>query len=154
MVRWLVLGVPTLMLGLGAVTWHAQQQPDLEGQPTQLHQGALESYWIWHDDDGYHLRTTTAHDRHVFSGHIECSRADAWVKAYQLKQDDFVRLAGQRIEFHLVTQRNLSGFDFRVDWGNSATFFLEIDGHKGSLDHVFLGRENTHPASDPFTVSP
>lgn len=153
MVRWILLGVFIPVVALPAFASPAQQAPDVEGQPTLLRQGALESYWFWHDEDGYHLRTTTAHDRHIFSGRVELSRGEAWVRAYQLRQDDVVRLVGQRIEFRLSTQENLSGFDFRIDFGNSATIFLEIDGHKG-LDKVFVGRENAHPSSDPFAVSP
>jgi hypothetical protein len=154
MIRRLLPILFTPLVILSGFALPGPQMPDVEGQPTQLRQGALESYWFWHDEDGYHLRTTTQHDKHVFTGRIEFSRGEAWVKAYQLKPDDVVRLIGQRLEFHLATQRDLSGFDFRLEFGNSATVFLEIDGHKGVLDHVFVGRENAHPATDPFTVSP
>lgn len=156
MCRWLRLGVLLPVLALSAFTFQVQRAANVEGQPTQLREGALESYWIWHDYDGYHVRTTTTHDRHVFKGQIQFSREPAWVKPFQLRQDDYVRFTGQGVEFHLATQRNLNGFDFKIDYPNEATMHLEIDDRKGPgvLEHVFVGRENLHPTSNPFTVSP
>ncbi len=155
MFRGLQLGLVVLSLGFGTFLGRAAQSPALEGQPTQLRQGALVSYWVWHDDDGYHVRTTTAHDRRIFSGHIEISRGDAWVKSYQLRADDVVRLTGNRIEFRLVNQKNLSGFDLRLDWSGEATLYLEIDGQrvKSILDKIFVGRENSHLTSDPIPLT-
>ncbi len=153
--RGLQFGLTLLLLGSGILLARTPQSPDLEGQPTQLRQGVLESYWVWHDGDGYHVRTTTAHDRHVFSGYVETARGGVWVKSYQLRPDDVVRLTGNRIEFRLNTQRNLSGFDLRLDWSSEATLHLELDGSGGQkiLDKVFVGSENSHPTSNPISLA-
>ncbi len=156
MKRGFFFGVLGLILALPILSSRGQQGPDFEGQPTQLREGAIESYWIWHDYDGYHIRTTTSHDKHVFHGQIQFSREPGWVKASALGPNDYVRVTGQGVEFHLVNQRNLSGFDFRVDYQNQATLHLELDDRKGPgvLEHVFVGRQNAHPVTNPFTVSP
>jgi len=150
-----------LAIGLATLCWlvvcpvsEAQRSPDPEGQPTMLHEGALASYWIWHDIDGYHLRTTTAHDRRIFSGRVEFSGETGWAKAYQLRANDEVKLANDGIVFHLATDRNLNGFDFRMHSGSQATLTLQLDDDKGEkiLGHVFVGQNNAHPISNPFTI--
>lgn len=152
--RILMLSIATLLVCLAASTIDAQRGPDPEGQPTMLREGALASYWIWHDADGYHLRTTTAHDRRNFSGHIEFSGGNGWARAYQLKPNDEVKLTNQGIAFHLATERTLNGFDFRMDYGTQATLSLQLDDDKGAkvLEHVFVGLNNAHPISNPFTI--
>ena len=71
MPRLLTVCLVSLLVFVGSPNGKAQSSSDLEGQPTSMRQGALASYWIWHDAATYHLRTTTAHDRRVFSGQIE-----------------------------------------------------------------------------------
>lgn len=153
--RILILSFATLFMCLASTMIQAQRGPDPEGQPTMLREGALASYWIWHDSDGYHLRTTTAHDRRIFSGRIEFSGGNGWARAYQLKPNDEVKLTNQGFAFHLATERNLNGFDFRMDYGTQATLALELDNDKGPkvLEHVFVGQNNAHPISNPFTIS-
>lgn len=153
--RAIQFGLIALLLGPGHLAAVQPQSPDLEGQPTQLRQGAVESYWVWHDGEGYHVRTTTAHDRHAFTGYVEIVRGGVWVKPYELRPDDVVRLTGNRIEFRLSTQRNLSGFDLRLDWSSDATLHLELDGRGGNkiLDKIFVGSENSHPTSNPIALT-
>jgi hypothetical protein len=119
-----------------------------------LREGAMASYWIWHDSDGYHLRTTTAHDRRIFSGRIEFSGGSGWARAYQLRANDEVKLTNEGIAFRLATERNLNGFDFRMDYGSQATLSLQLDEDKGEkvLEHIFVGQNNVHPVSNPFTI--
>jgi hypothetical protein len=154
--RFLTMGLVTLFVFLVSPISKAQRSPDLEGQPSTLREGAMASYWIWHDGDGYHLRTTTAHDRRVFSGRIEFSGGSGWAKAYQLGPDDEVKLTPQGIAFSLATQRKLLGFDFRMDYPSQATLSLELDEDKSQkvVEHVFLGRNNAHPMTNPFTIIP
>lgn len=153
--RFLTVGLVALFVFLVSPISKPQSSSDLEGQPSTLREGAMASYWIWHDSDGYHLRTTTAHDRRVFSGRIEFSGGSGWAKAYQLGPDDVVKLTPQGIAFHLATQRSLNGFDFRMDYPSQATLSLELDDDKGQkvVQHVFLGQNNVHPNTNPLTIA-
>ena len=60
--RLLTIGLVSLFVFVEPPNSGAQNGPDLDGQPASLHEGGRASYWMWHDGDGYHLRTTTAHD--------------------------------------------------------------------------------------------
>lgn len=153
--RFLTMGLVSLSVVVVSPVGGAQNSLDLEGQPSTLREGAMASYWIWHDSDGYHLRITTAHDRRVFSGRIEFSARSGWAKAYQLGPDDEVKLTNQGIAFRLPTQRNLKGFDFRMDYPGQATLSLELDEDKGQkvAQHVLLGQNNVHPNTNPFTIA-
>lgn len=152
--RYFLASLVTLFVLLVAPIGEAQRGPDPEGQPTQLREGAMASYWIWHDYDGFHLRTTTATDRRVFAGRIEFSGGSGWVKAYQLGPNGEVKLTNQGITFRMPTERNLVGFDFRMDYNTQATLSLELDEDKGAkvLEHVFMGQNNAHPITNPFTI--
>jgi hypothetical protein len=132
----------------------AQRGADPEGQPTQLRQGALASYWIWHDGSGYHLRTPTAHDRRIFRGRIEFSGGHGWVKAFQLGPDAELRLTHQGVTFSIPNQRAWVGLDFRMDYYTRATFTLELGENKGAkvIEHIFIGQDNSHPVSNPFVI--
>jgi hypothetical protein len=153
--RLLTIGLVSLFVFVMPPSSGAQSGPDLEGQPSSLHQGAMASYWVWHDADGYHLRTTTAHDRRVFSGRIEFSGGSGWAKACQLGPNDELRLTNQGITFHLSNQRNLKGFDFRMDYPSQATLSLELDdvGSQRMAEHVFMGSNNAHPNANPFKIA-
>ena len=43
---------------------------DPRGKPMGFHTGDTVRYAIWHNENGWHLRTTTAKREHVFRGHI------------------------------------------------------------------------------------
>jgi PEGA domain len=151
----LTLALVSLFVVVASPISEAQNSSDLEGQPSTLREGALASYWIWRDTDGYHLRTTTAHDRRVFSGRIEFSGGSGWAKAYRLGPKDEVQVTNQGITFHLSNQRELKGFDFRMDHPTQAALSLELDDDKGQkvAEHVLLGRNNAHPKTNPFTIA-
>lgn len=132
----------------------AQRGPDPEGQPTQLRQGAMASYWIWHDNDGYHLRTTTAHDRRFFTGSIQFSGGAGWVKAFQLGPNAELKLTNEGVTFRIPNERALVGLDFRMDYNTRANFTLGLGEDKGAkvIDHIFIGQDNSHPVSNPFVI--
>ncbi len=152
--RYLPACLVIFLLLLAAPSTQAQRGPDPEGQPTQLRQGALASYWIWHDSDGYHLRTTTAHDRRVFTGSIEFSGGDGWVKAFQLGPNAELKITNQGVTFRIPNERALVGLDFRMDYDTRATFTLELGEDKGAkvVNHIFIGQYNSHPVSNPFVI--
>jgi hypothetical protein len=132
----------------------SQGSMNVEGQPSMMQQGALASYWIWHDRDGFHLRVTTAHDRRTFTGLITFSGELGWARAYELGPEDEVRVTNQGIRFRILAEKNINGFDFRVGRGSQATVHLEINdmGPQKLLQSVFLGQNNVHPMSNDFTL--
>jgi hypothetical protein len=117
-------------------------------------------FFVWNDDDGWHLRTASHNGVAKFEGTIESSdgqfgklrpigleskgkAADAW-------QADAAR---KKIEFRIHTGGSFDGFDFslpRNDPG-TLTFTLKI-AEKERPGRVFVGREMQTPAELPLVL--
>jgi hypothetical protein len=66
----------------------------------------------------------------------------------RVEKDDNDRV----VRFHARTDADIDGFDFTVDDDvRSLRFVLEIDGQTRAVD-VEVGRENSRPGGNPFTV--
>src|SRR5262245_9347193 len=48
----------------------SSNQLNPEGQPRNFKAGETHRYFVWHDREGWHLRTTTARQRHRFHGEV------------------------------------------------------------------------------------
>jgi len=111
--------------------------------------GSRESYWIWHDEGRWHLRTTTAARLHRFHGWVEPMDGRITdVRATRLEWGDRIRAVPRGIEFDFETDGAEDGFDWRVSSGCNR-FFLEVDGAP-SPDHVHLGGAGHVPVEMPF----
>jgi hypothetical protein len=123
-------------------------EPISPGRPA-FHSGSPEAYWVWHDEGGWHLRTTTAGARHRFHGWVEPigGRVEDF-RPTRLEWGDRVRVAARGIEFDFETAGAEDGFDWRVSSGCSR-FELFIDGaaHPGK---IHLGGAASHPHHTPF----
>lgn len=153
--RRMLVGVLIALMALPAVSWAAPLGPSPVGRPSLFHIGAPEAYWIWHDKGGYHVRTTTAHRSHVFAGTVTLPfEKFSLIERFSLAhKDDYVRKAGNRIDFSFASDRNVDGFDFWATWPHEATFHLMIDGN-AATNRVYIGLYNAHPAHDPFSIMP
>lgn len=153
--RGVLIGVLIALMAPPAVIWAVPSGPSPIGRPSLYHIGAPEAYWIWHDKGGYHVRTTTPHRTHVFSGVVtlpsdKFSLIERFGPAHK---DDYVRKVDNRIEFSFASDRNVDGFDLWATWPHEATFHLMIDGNTAT-NRVFIGLYNAHPAQDPFSIEP
>jgi hypothetical protein len=111
--------------------------------------GSPESYWVWHDPEGWHLRTTTAHHAHRFHGVVEpVDGAIADLRPTRLEWNDRVRAIPRGIEFDFETDGAEDGFDWHVTSGCNR-FYLEVDGVPRP-DLVHVGREAHIPHEIPF----
>jgi hypothetical protein len=122
----------------------------IEGRPP-FHPGLTESYWIWHDGGGWHLRTTTAVAQHRFQGVIYAANGGAITNLAPTRVEwgDRIRVGVNGIEFDFETMGGSDGFDWRVSSGCN-TFDLMIDGvRRPGLTHV--GAEGYNPGGVPFS---
>ena len=121
-------------------------------------QGAKSArYYIWHDQQGWHLRTT-ANGTRRFHGTVRvkngtiASCVPVGLKGDGKKAQDAWRVEPKRKEltFDFKTSTASDGLDIRID-GNDAEleFDLSIDDQKRPRA-VFLGREQQHPSELPF----
>jgi hypothetical protein len=66
--------------------------------------------------------------------------------------DHFTRVDAKTVTFSTRTDDDLDGFDVKVTGEpERVRFTLEIDGRSRAVD-VFVGRDNVHPADNPFVL--
>ncbi len=118
------------------------------GRPT-YDTGAVPGFWIWHDDAGWHLRTTTSGDLHRFRLIIEPVEG-AFTRAQPTRPElaERMRSGPHRIELDLRTRAFDEGLDWDVTSGCNR-FWLELNG-EAKTGRVYLGPNGHPPASIPF----
>ncbi|HUK65681.1 MAG TPA: hypothetical protein VLV17_02550 [Anaeromyxobacteraceae bacterium] len=111
--------------------------------------GATEAYWIWHDQGGWHLRTTTAGAAHRFHGSVVALGGEmADVRPKRIEWKDRIRMSPSAISFDFVTQGGEEGFDWRVSSGcNRFEIFVDGTARPGL---VRLGGAAVPPRHVPF----
>jgi hypothetical protein len=132
---------------------------DPNGEPKGFRAGNTARYAIWHNKNGWHVRTTTAKRERHFKGIIRIEGGTfEKIHSHDLETEGRLRdwwkvgPQRQRVIFEFKTDRGIDGIDFRVS--PSATlihFNLHIDG-KYEPELIFIGHHNHHPRSDPFNL--
>lgn len=130
--------------------------PDIDpvGEPNGLLTGQSSRYYIWHEGNHWHLRSTSKKFINfrgivrVLNGQVgfvrpigfEKSQKDSW--AYHAK-------AGE-LRFACKTGPSFDGLDFRIEGRNA---YLEFEIHhlgRGRPGAIFIGPEMKHPPAVPF----
>ncbi len=115
--------------------------------------GAPLAYWVWHGEGGWHLRTTTAGQRHHFHGWITAIDGGiVEVRPTRVERRDLVRIARRGVEFDFETEGGEDGFDWRSSSGCNR-FELRVDG-RADPRLVHLGGPGNEPAQIPFDRCP
>lgn len=125
----------------------------VQGQPRMFSVGGPAGYYLWHDQVGWHLRTTTpSAEHHTFSGTVASTDNIRLVHDYHDEKADTVNVRGNVVEFRFDTHNRVDGFDFVVGCTESVTFDFRGEGHQWPAQRIWLGRTGRAP-SDPFTES-
>jgi hypothetical protein len=179
--KWLILslvGLLLMALTSSAFAW----SPKLEGRPDQFHPGGAKGYYIWHDDTGFHIWTTTRGAEHVFSGVIRTDGDFFRVRGHRLENEDSfkdysdirdrhwfnaetndkrhfiakgreVDYANDKIRFKFETAGGSDGLNFRVKDARSVTFELYMDGKRINPHEIYIGDHGYHPDRSQFTIT-
>ncbi|MCX7781210.1 MAG: hypothetical protein N2491_09925 [Negativicutes bacterium] len=126
----------------------------LEGKPDAFRPGDTRGYFIWHDDNGMHLRTTTRGHERIFTGVIRTDGKFVNVDDFKMEGNDRIRVSRDRdtIWFRLSTAGAVDGLNFRIKGGDYVHFELYMDGHRIDRKEIFLGDRGWHPRSSSFTI--
>lgn len=124
----------------------------VEGEPRNFSPGDPAGYRLWHDRNGWHLRTTTPTDGdHVFRGVIRSAGDIHDVHEILDEPADQVRVEGHVILFQLHTHDHVDGIDFRVGCTDQVSFNLQANGEQVPAARIWVGKVGRAPAN-PFTV--
>jgi hypothetical protein len=125
-----------------------------QGMPVGFHSGARAGDYIWHNSNGWHLRTTHAsNSRLVFTGRI-VSDTPLTVTGVRLERGDTYTLSADKLTltYRFQNYGNVDGLDFRTACATTLHIKGSMAGAKLPLARIWIGRAGTHPLSNPFTI--
>lgn len=130
------------------------------GKPEGFKAGQSERYAVWHDADGWHVRTTAgAKGVHAFKGTLEIaggkmvSLQPVAVEGKGAKRPDVGTWnpQGTVFEFTLNTSKgHTDGFDLKVSEHATAIKFSLTVGGEEAPKKVFIGAKGEHPKASAF----
>lgn len=111
-------------------------------------------YYLWHDENGMHLHTHGPGAHHNFVARLHTDGIFTDVDTVRLEsRDDYAILdGGHTLVIRFNTYDATDGVNFRIQGGDWLRLRLELDGRLIPTDHIFLGVDGKHPASNPFTI--
>jgi hypothetical protein len=125
-----------------------------DDEPTMLDPHHIRGAFIWHDNDGFHLRTTSiSNEEHVFTGTIHTNGYFKDVNDRFFRGKDFYHLTDRdTIDFQFTTDGRTVGLDYDVADGDFLAVEIYIDGHKISPMDIYVGKDGWHPNNYKFTL--
>ncbi len=125
----------------------------VEGRPA-LTDDHPAGYYIWHDEQGMHLRTHGPDDEHLFVAYLHTDGVFENVDSVRLEsRDNYAILDGGHtlvLRFH--TYDATDGVNFLVLGGTRLRLNLQLDDQLIGTDSIYLGAEGRHPEENPFTI--
>lgn len=110
--------------------------------------GDAEGYWIWVDEAGWHLRTTTPKkQQHTFRGVVRAEGFGA-VKASRAELTPKLQLFDGQVKFEFDLFTGSDGFDWQQT-EDCATFELRVDG-RGVPERIHVGAKAEAPEAALF----
>ena len=153
-----VVALGAAFLASGSGTAQAADPPwpnAVYGVPTDFEAGATNGWYFWRNDDGFHLCSTTPSDAaHPFRAVLKTTGVFADVHKTRLEAADDIdiRDGGHTLILKFHTHDGIDCVTFRTD-GNKLNLKLEEFGMNVPVGRIFMGHNNVHPASNPFTIT-
>lgn len=154
MKKWRFLAL-TLLITTCITGYALAYSSNLDDKPAVLEQGNRIGYFLWQDENGLHLRTTSTGIKHVFNGTIRTDgRFDTILAKYKGNMEDFfnVNTTQNKITYQFVTLDEEEGLDFQLTYGSYMKFIFTLDGEAIDSEKIFIGKEGWHPARNEFTL--
>jgi hypothetical protein len=142
-----------------AGVWTGAVNP--EGRPDNFDAGDAGAVYVWHDGDGWHIRTTDSRPvDHHYTGTIRLEPAAANfvdIRTVRDERDDHVSVDGTNtLHYDFHTFASIDGVDFHItcpagrrDGRERLAFHTDFDGHPIS-DRVRIGDSKQSPTSADF----
>lgn len=142
----------TLLLAV-ALALPALDDQSCSGKPNFAAQES-KGYYLWREQDGWHLRWVTKGQRHDFGGTIACDAPFVSCEGTNQGDADAVALASHEvIRFESHSSGGVKGVDFAVDHrARKISFNLQMDGQPVPAELVRIGYRGVRPETVPFLV--
>ncbi|VBB08138.1 Hypothetical protein LUCI_3403 [Lucifera butyrica] len=128
--------------------------PNYEGEPDILNPNHISGAFVWHDYNGFHLRTTTVGDKHTFTGTIHTNGHFQNVDDRFFRDKDYYHLSDRdTVDFQFTTTGRTVGIDFDIADGDYLSLEIYMDGHKISPMDIYVGKDGWHPGKYKFTLN-
>jgi hypothetical protein len=139
-----------LALTASAFAWDGQ----LQGNPGVTDTSNM-GYYLWHDNDGLHVRTHGPGAEHVFSALIHTDGVITSLDPIRLESDDqnYLENGGHDLWIYYHTYDGIDGVNFKIDGGTSMTVTADLDKKAISASDIFLGGSEQNPSSNSFTLT-
>jgi hypothetical protein len=126
---------------------------DTDGAPN-VTDSSPTGYFIFHDENGFHLRTHGPKAEHNFFAVLRTRGTFENVDPIRLEQDDQVDITdgGHKMVIHFHTFDGIDGVNFTVNGGDKLHLKLELDGKDAPTDQIYLGPQGKHPKHNPFSI--
>jgi hypothetical protein len=124
-----------------------------EGAPT-ITEDSPTGYYIFHSDDGFHLRTHGPKAQHDFDAVLKTDGTFENVDVVKLEAGDRVDLVdgGHKMLIHFHTFDLTDGVNFSIRGGTRLHLNLKLDDTTAPTNDIFLGAQGKHPRKNPFSV--
>lgn len=181
--KWLSLvlvGLFLIALTGSAFAWAGKA--DVNGKPVQFYPGGPKGYYIWQDENGFHIWTTTRGEEHVFSGVIQTDGKIFHVRGHRLEDGDSFNVYGDiqerswfrfsegdgntrfavggrevtleqdKIHFKFENAGGSDGLNFRIKDATYIDFVLLIDGRPIHSREIHISDSGWHPEGHHFRL--
>jgi len=89
---WLIFAmVSVFLIGLTGNVFAWSGKTDVSGKPDEFSPNGQKGYYIWQDDNGFHIWTTTRDQEHIFSGVIRTDGTLFNIKGHNLERGDYLK---------------------------------------------------------------
>jgi hypothetical protein len=128
-------------------------QSRLEGNPGVTNSSAL-GYYVWHDNDGLHVRTHGPGTEHVFSAQFHTDGVITDLSPLRLEAADqnYLENGGHDLVIYYHTYDGIDGVNFAIDGGTVLTGVADLDATPISTADIFLGASADNPLHNPFVL--
>jgi hypothetical protein len=144
--------------------WVGPDGISVQGRPDSFDAGDNGAVYLWHDTDGWHIRTTDkAPGAHHYSGTVTASPGARFTNFAPVRneKDDHVWITGDNVlHYTLTTYRGIDGLNFRVSaclpaaevFNEALRFSMDYNGHEDDPGRIALGDSKRHPDAATFEV--
>lgn len=143
--------------------WRGPDGVNVDGRPDRLDAGDRGAVYLWHNPDGWHLRTTDVTDSaHHYTGAVALSQGARFTSfsTVRLEHGDRVWVDGDNtLHYDFTTYNGIDGVNFTVSACDGARqhevmhFTMDVNGHEDDPSRIALGDGRQHPDSASFDVT-